>query len=52
MQLVQYAILVNKNNQACNNEITFDVSDLANGIYFYDLKSNNFTEVKKMILLE
>jgi hypothetical protein len=31
---------------------TFDASDLPSGVYFYTLKSNNFYETKKMMLLK
>ena len=33
-------------------EIVIDLSDLTSGIYFYRISINNFTEIKKMILLK
>lgn len=32
------------------NEFVFDGSNLSNGLYFYTIKYNNFTETKRMIL--
>jgi len=36
---------------AGNYSVSFDASDLASGIYLYILKTNDFTQSKKMILL-
>jgi hypothetical protein len=44
--------LVNETQSAGNYKVTFDASNLASGIYFYILKANNFTDVKKMVLLK
>ncbi|MCK4357165.1 MAG: S8 family serine peptidase [Candidatus Cloacimonetes bacterium] len=33
-------------------KVEFDVSDLATGIYFYQLKTSNFNEVRKMIVIQ
>lgn len=38
------------NAQPGDNEVEFDGTNLSNGIYFYTLKYNNFTETKRMIL--
>ena len=38
------------NAQPGDNELEFDGTNLSNGIYFYTLKYNNFTETKRMIL--
>jgi hypothetical protein len=32
--------------------VTFDGSNLPSGIYFYQFKTNNFIETKKLILLK
>jgi len=32
--------------------VTFDASELPSGVYFYTLKSNNYYETKKMLLLK
>jgi hypothetical protein len=33
-------------------ELDFDASNLASGIYFYQLKTNNFISTKKMIVVK
>ena len=33
-------------------KVGFDASELSSGIYFYHLRTDNFTEVRKMVLLE
>ncbi|MCX7610171.1 MAG: M28 family peptidase [Ignavibacterium sp.] len=44
--------LVNEFKQAGFYEIEFDGSELSSGIYFYKLKTENFNDVKKMILIK
>jgi photosystem II stability/assembly factor-like uncharacterized protein len=44
--------LVNENVGAGSYEIDFDGSDLNSGVYFYTLKTNEFTETKKMMLVK
>src|SRR5438128_11005409 len=34
------------------NRITYDASGLASGIYFYSMKTNEFSETKKMLLIK
>ncbi len=34
------------------HEVKFNAADLASGVYFYKLKSGDFTEVKKMLLMK
>jgi Secretion system C-terminal sorting domain len=48
----EVATLVNEVTPAGNHIINFNASDLASGIYFYRLKTGNFTESRKMILLK
>ncbi len=43
--------LVNEKKQPGNYEINFNASSLSSGMYFYELRSGNFREVKKMLLL-
>ena len=44
--------LVNENQNAGYYEIDFDANNLNSGIYFYKLTTNNFSEMKKMILVK
>ncbi len=44
--------LVNENKNAGYYEIDFDANNLNSGIYFYKLTTNNFSEMKKMILVK
>jgi|WetSurMetagenome_2_1015567.scaffolds.fasta_scaffold18299_2 hypothetical protein len=46
------ATLVNEKLKAGEYEVTFDGSDLSSGIFFYQLETGNFSEVKKMILIK
>ncbi len=47
----EVARLVNREKQAGEYEINFSNNELSSGIYLYQLKTNNFLETKKMILL-
>jgi hypothetical protein len=44
--------LVEGNQQKGTYNISFDASNLPSGIYFYTLKTNNFVETKKMMLVK
>jgi C1A family cysteine protease len=44
--------LVNRHQQAGEYKVTFDASNLANGVYFYKLSADNITQVRKMILMK
>jgi hypothetical protein len=46
------ATLINRELTTGAHTITFDAKDLPGGVYFYTLKSNNFYETKKMLLLK
>jgi hypothetical protein len=48
----EVATLVNEYRLVGKNEILFDASGLASGIYFYQLRAENYTSTKKMILLK
>ena len=44
--------LVNENKRPGNHEVVFNASNFASGIYYYQLSSGNFIEIKKMILMK
>ena len=48
----EVANLVSENLNAGSYTYNFDASGLTSGIYFYTLKTNNFIETKKMILIK
>jgi hypothetical protein len=48
----EVAILVNGYTTSGIHEVQFKATDLASGFYCYQLTSGNFTEVKKMLLLQ
>jgi PKD repeat protein len=48
----EVAILINEQLKPGSYEVEFDGSNLASGTYFYKMVSDNFTEVKKMMLLK
>jgi hypothetical protein len=45
-------VLVNDEKVAGRYEVDFDGKDLSSGVYFYTLKTANFKETRKMILLK
>lgn len=45
-------LLTNREYQRGMNQIRFDAANLANGIYLYRIISNEFSDIKKMILLK
>ncbi len=45
------ATLINERRTAGSHSVTFDASQLASGIYFYEMKTVSFTARKKMILI-
>lgn len=47
----EIAKLVDQEMSSGNYSIDFDGANLASGIYFYQIKANDFIETKKMILL-
>lgn len=48
----EVANLVNQNLSVGTYEYDFNASNLTSGIYFYTLKTGNFTETKKMMLVK
>lgn len=48
----EVATLVNENKSAGFYSVNFNASDLSSGIYIYTIKSGNFTDSKKLILLK
>jgi len=44
--------LVNNKQDAGVYEVKFNAGNLASGMYFYRMKTDNFTQVKKMILIK
>ncbi len=47
----EIATLVNEKQNSGNYKINFNAIELSSGIYFYQIKTNNFSKTKKMILL-
>lgn len=45
------AELINEYKPAGNYEVNFNAANLSSGIYFYRLESNNFSSIKKLVLL-
>ncbi|NCQ17957.1 MAG: T9SS type A sorting domain-containing protein [Ignavibacteria bacterium] len=43
--------LVNGYKQSGSYSVEFDASSLSSGVYFYKISVNNFSEIKKMVLL-
>ena len=49
----EVAILLNNETQEeGEHEIMFDASKLSSGMYFYKISTNNFSSVKKMLLMK
>jgi len=48
----EIATLVSEEKQAGNYEIDFNAAALSGGIYFYQLRADNFVETRKMTLLK
>jgi hypothetical protein len=44
--------LINETKPAGNYSVFFDASRLTSGVYFYQVRSDNFVDTKKMILLK
>ena len=48
----EVSVLVNKQQPAGEHKIEFNGSKLSSGVYYYQLRVNNFISTKKMILLK
>jgi len=48
----QVANLIDKEMKSGTHQVTFDASHFSSGLYFYKLKTNGFSEIKKMLLLK
>jgi hypothetical protein len=48
----EVAVLINESKEAGNYEVEFNAGNLASGIYFYQLRTNNFISTKKMLVVK
>lgn len=48
----EIAVLINEEKKAGTFEVVFDGSELPSGIYFYQIKTGNYIEIKKMVLIK
>lgn len=48
----EISTLVNEEQNSGYYQVAFNESTLYSGVYFYKLQSNNYTEIKKMILIK
>ncbi|OGU65080.1 MAG: hypothetical protein A2W30_05195 [Ignavibacteria bacterium RBG_16_36_9] len=48
----EVATLVNEEKPAGTYQVSFDASSLSSGIYFYRLKSGEFEQTKKFVLMK
>jgi hypothetical protein len=48
----EIATLIDEYKPAGNYDVEFDANDFPSGIYFYQLKTENFVETKKLILMK
>jgi len=48
----EVATLVNETKSAGKYDVSFNASNLSNGVYLYSIKTDNFTSTKKMILMK
>ena len=46
------ALVRNEKQMAGNYKILLDASNLSSGSYYYDLQTENFTDVKKLLLIK
>jgi hypothetical protein len=48
----EIAVILNEVKDAGYYTVSFNAENLAGGVYFYEMRGNNFSDVKKMILLK
>lgn len=48
----EIATLVNEQKPAGSYEVEFNASNLSNGVYFYELRTGDFRNIKKLVLLK
>ncbi len=48
----QVRTLVNEMQNAGSHKVNFNASSLTSGVYFYSISANNFTQVKKLMLIK
>lgn len=48
----EIATLINQMQSAGNYKVSFNATGLSSGVYFYSVKSDNYSVVKKMILMK
>jgi hypothetical protein len=48
----EVSVVVNEFRQAGNYSVNFDASNLASGVYVYSIKSGDFIDSKKMVLIK
>ena len=48
----EIATLVNKRIDAGTYDINYDGSNLSSGVYIYKIETDNFSDIKKMILIK
>jgi hypothetical protein len=48
----EVTLIMNEYKEAGNYSVNFNAAALSSGIYFYQLKSGNFSSIKKMILIK
>jgi hypothetical protein len=46
------AVIAEKEYSAGVHSVTFDASDLANGIYFYTLRAEDFIDTRRMYIIK
>jgi hypothetical protein len=48
----EVARLVNEQKKAGYHDVLFNASNLASGVYFYRIQSNDFVMTKRMVLIK